>query len=43
VRWRRLRNPGAAPSPADIAKVERLIARQMGRLEEIGNAVSSSR
>jgi 4-hydroxy-tetrahydrodipicolinate synthase len=31
-----LRKPGAALSPADIAEVERLIARQTRRLEEIG-------
>jgi len=31
-----LRKPGAALSPADIAEVERLIARQTRRLSEIG-------
>ncbi len=31
-----LRKPGAALSPADIAEVERLIARQARRLSEIG-------
>jgi 4-hydroxy-tetrahydrodipicolinate synthase len=31
-----LRKPGATLSPADIAEVERLIARQTRRLEEIG-------
>jgi 4-hydroxy-tetrahydrodipicolinate synthase len=32
----RLRKPGATPSPADIAEVESLIARQTRRLQEIG-------
>jgi 4-hydroxy-tetrahydrodipicolinate synthase len=31
-----LRKPGATPSPADIAEVESLIARQTRRLQEIG-------
>jgi 4-hydroxy-tetrahydrodipicolinate synthase len=31
-----LRKPGATLSPADIAEVERLIARQTRRLQEIG-------
>jgi 4-hydroxy-tetrahydrodipicolinate synthase len=31
-----LRKPGATLSPADIADVERLIARQTRRLQEIG-------
>jgi len=31
-----LRKPGARISPVDIADVERLIARQTRRLEEIG-------
>ena len=31
-----LRRPGATLSPADIAEVERLIARQARRLSEIG-------
>lgn len=37
-----LRKPGAALSPADIADVERLIARQTKRLREIGASAISS-